>query len=138
MKFSSFDRAIRRVPVIVMLSFSVCVGTPASALTTTSPMASISAPVEVAALTTATQQILRNPDGTFTGVFNTGPARWRDEQGRWRAIDLNLSRTNGRLHPASAPHDVTIREDTAAIAVTTPTGAFTLREEVSTVTRKSL
>lgn len=56
--------------------------------------------VVVDELTTETEQVEANPDGTFTLVANAIPVRV-NEDGEWKPIDTNLSESpDGRFEPA--------------------------------------
>ncbi|MBQ1443514.1 MAG: hypothetical protein IIZ13_06650 [Renibacterium sp.] len=66
-------------------------------------------PVEVASLTTATEQVMAMPDGTFSKTVNTSPVRM-EQEGQWKDIstDLVIQSENGQaiLAPEMTPTDV--------------------------------
>lgn len=89
-------------------------------------------PVEVTASTTATHQVVANPDGTFTMTSNRRPVRARRGNG-WVPVDTALHRTaGGGLAPAATTEDVTfsgggtgplvtLTQDGRSLAFTWPT-----------------
>lgn len=56
--------------------------------------------VPIPELTTETQLVVANPDGSFTAKLHNGPARFKDTSGAWVDIDLNLTqRADGTVAP---------------------------------------
>lgn len=66
-------------------------------------------PVEVASLTTPTEQVVAMPDGTFSKTIDTSPVRM-EQNGQWKDIstDLVVRSENGQaaLEPEMTPTDV--------------------------------
>lgn len=64
---------------------------------------------EVESLTTESQRVVQNPDGSFTAEISSGPSRFRDEGGDWREIDLTVEeQADGSLEPEQSPVDVVV------------------------------
>lgn len=60
------------------------------------------AAAEVPSLTTATQQTVANPDGTFTTSVSARPVRYRDSAGNWRSLSLALPGSGARRAASAA------------------------------------
>ncbi len=73
---------------------------PAQAAASTQAVAN-NHPVEVAALTTETTQVMANPDGTFTLTTNRQPVRVK-QNGAWHPINTNLQKNTDGTFSAVA------------------------------------
>jgi hypothetical protein len=64
-------------------------------------------------LTSPTQEVFRNLDGTYTAMVTPTPTRFRDD-GAWRDIDLSLTRgANGDITPTASPVNLSVPADPA-------------------------
>jgi hypothetical protein len=79
-------------------------------------------PVEVAAKTTETTQVMANPDGTFTLRSSAEPTRVKKD-GAWRDIDTTLTaRTDGTIAPVASTTDVRFSRGGTAPVITAVDG----------------
>ncbi|WP_212841780.1 LamG-like jellyroll fold domain-containing protein [Catellatospora sp. IY07-71] len=66
-------------------------------------------PVTVAEELTENRHVSANPDGTFTVKMHGGPARFRNSQGDWVDVDLNLyKRPDGAIAPKAHPRGLVL------------------------------
>jgi RHS repeat-associated protein len=68
-------------------------------------------PVVVDELTTATEQLVANPDGTVTSVTAQAPVRAKNGDGDFVPLDSTLTPEDGRLEPKVASKDVSFSGD---------------------------
>lgn len=82
-------------------------------------------------LTTPTEKVFANPDGSRTSKLSTAPVRFQDTKGDWHEIDLDLEAKNGALATKSAQFPLTLLTDPAKglAELSTPAGAFVLKSE---------
>ncbi|MBO4206684.1 LamG-like jellyroll fold domain-containing protein [Micromonospora echinofusca] len=65
--------------------------------------------IDVPALTTESQRVVANPDGTFTAQIHSGIARFKDRTGRWTDVDLTLvERPDGTVAPKAHPRGLVL------------------------------
>lgn len=75
-------------------------------------------------LTTSTQKVYENPDGTKTAELTTTPVRFKDASGEWTDFDPELVERDGALVPTAAPPSMEIAADPEAdVLVQTSTSA---------------
>lgn len=58
-------------------------------------------------LTTPTEKVFANPDGSRTSTLSTAPVRFRDTKGQWHEIDLDLEASGRVLRAKSAQFPLT-------------------------------
>ena len=68
-------------------------------------------PVVVDELTTATEQLVANPDGTVTSVSAQEPVRAKNDEGDFVPLDPTLTPEDGRLEPKVSSEDVSFSAD---------------------------
>ncbi|BCJ73711.1 hypothetical protein CS0771_32550 [Catellatospora sp. IY07-71] len=66
-------------------------------------------PVTVPESVTESQSVVANPDGSFTAEIHGGPTRFRNGQGDWVDVDLNLyRRPDGSIAPKAHPRGLVL------------------------------
>jgi RHS repeat-associated protein len=80
--------------------------------------AATDAPVVIDTYTSATTEILANPDGTFTARIAPGPVRIPDPSSSsgWAPIDTTLVQTTGGIQPKAAFVDITFPDGSGRTA----------------------
>ena len=101
---SAAAHANPETPTSQLVAPAVTSSNPAEAMATAAVRArTTGAPVAVAGQTTPTQQVMANPQGTFTVLLNATPVRTR-QNGTWVELDPTLHRNaDGSFSPVASP-----------------------------------
>lgn len=77
-------------------------------------------------LTTATQTVIDNGDGSYTGHFYSGPIRYLNASQEWVPLDLTLRDNGAMIETANARYRVSFSKATEGATLAAPFGALTL------------